>query len=198
MAVAGLRERKKLETHRALVRAAHDLVTDAGLDGVTVDQIAAAAGVSTRTFFNYFSSKEEAVVALDPTFVAEQVAALRARPVEESPVEALRAALFSHGGPDETLRRWRHRHELVAGNPRLFALNLATRAAVSAALGEVLAEREGIDPEESARAHMLVAAVLATTYTAIEWWLASDGSRPLTSVVEEAFDLLEPARLTSG
>jgi len=59
---AGLRERKKAERRLALIDAAHRLVEERGFDCVTVEDIAAAAGVSTRTFFNYFDTKDDAIV----------------------------------------------------------------------------------------------------------------------------------------
>ena len=55
-------ERKKRETRRAIHRAALDLVEESGFDAVTTDQIAGRAGVSPRTFFNYFPTKEAAVL----------------------------------------------------------------------------------------------------------------------------------------
>jgi len=87
---AGLRERKKLATRLALHQAALELVAERGLDGVSVDDIAARADVSPRTFFNYFSTKDEAVLGLDPTATERLVAAFRARPATESPVQAMR------------------------------------------------------------------------------------------------------------
>ena len=61
----GRRERKKQATRAALSGAAVRLSLEHGVEHVTVEQIADDADVSLRTFFNYFSSKEEAVVAGD-------------------------------------------------------------------------------------------------------------------------------------
>ena len=70
---ASLRERKKLATRRSLRRVAFDLVAERGFAHVTVEDIAEAADVSPRTFFNYFPSKEAALFGTDP----DRVAALR-------------------------------------------------------------------------------------------------------------------------
>jgi AcrR family transcriptional regulator len=57
----GLRDRKKRRTRQAIRAAAIELFTQQGVDATTVDQISEAADISTRTFFNYFDTKEEAV-----------------------------------------------------------------------------------------------------------------------------------------
>nr|WP_217508572.1 TetR/AcrR family transcriptional regulator [Curtobacterium pusillum] len=66
-----MRERKKQQTRNAIHEAALDLVTDRGLAGVTVEEICAAAGVSPRTFFNYFPSKGNAALGLPATTIPE-------------------------------------------------------------------------------------------------------------------------------
>lgn len=69
----GLRERKKRARRGALIDAAQQLVAEHGLDGVTVEMISAEAGVSARTFFNYFESKDDAVLGAEDTDLAEEV-----------------------------------------------------------------------------------------------------------------------------
>ncbi|WP_108260134.1 TetR/AcrR family transcriptional regulator [Mangrovicoccus ximenensis] len=73
-----LRERRRIETAREIQRATLRLATERGLDNVTTDAIAEAAGVSPRTFFNYYTNKEAASVGLPPPFSEEARAGLRA------------------------------------------------------------------------------------------------------------------------
>src|ERR1700722_6030577 len=84
-----LRERKKLATRRSLRRVALDLVAARGFVHVTVEDIAEAANVSPRTFFNYFPSKEAALFGANP----ERVTALRERLIHTEPGQTALAAL---------------------------------------------------------------------------------------------------------
>ncbi|OFJ51344.1 TetR/AcrR family transcriptional regulator [Mycolicibacterium grossiae] len=88
----GLRERKKQNTRRLLVDAAVELCLRQGYENTTVEQIAAAAEISTRTFSRYFATKDAVFLAVLDDLVGEIVAELEARPDEEGPMEALRAA----------------------------------------------------------------------------------------------------------
>src|SRR5437588_9269776 len=96
---AGLREKKKQATREALRAAALRLALERGPDHVRVDEIAEAAGVSPRTYNNYFSSREQAIVAAITAERALRIAAaLRARPADEPLAEAVVEALVEQYG----------------------------------------------------------------------------------------------------
>ncbi|MFE2618572.1 TetR family transcriptional regulator, partial [Micromonospora chalcea] len=80
----GLRDRKKRQTRAALSAAALRLVAERGLDQVTVEEISEAADVSARTFFNYFPSKDEALLGDQPTDREVLAARVVAAPAEVS------------------------------------------------------------------------------------------------------------------
>ena len=94
-APSSLRERKKQATRRALRRIALDLVAERGFAHVTVDDIAAAADVSARTFFNYFPTKEAALFGASPDRLEALRQGIVSHPRDDSALEALRAVLVS-------------------------------------------------------------------------------------------------------
>lgn len=194
MTLVSLRERKKLGTRRALIDAARELVAAQGLKNVTVERIAETAGYTSRTFFNHFSSKEEAVVAHDPVRLALLAKELRARPAAEHPVDALRAVLIGGAEPEERIRSWQLRADLVARFPKLLPCYLASTDEVEQALTEALANRPGGDPFSEPILRMLVAAVVAAGCSGVAWWSASDREVPLASLLEAAFDLISRAQ----
>jgi AcrR family transcriptional regulator len=186
----GRRERKKVETYRALATAARELALARGLDGLTVEDIADAADVSVRTFFNYFSCKEEALVGVEQAVLAELGAELEERPADESPLEALRAVLTTGLDDAEAVRRWSLRTELVRRHPSLLPRHLAALAAIEAALAGALAARLGTDPGTDPFPAMAVAAAMATLRAAVASW--EDAGRPGTmdAAVDTAFATL--------
>src|SRR5580704_615968 len=90
---SGLAVRKKERTRRQLAEAAAELFSERGYAGTTIDDIAAAVDVSPRTFFRYFPTKEDLVVAIGETSIESFLAALGSRPAEESLLAAVGAAV---------------------------------------------------------------------------------------------------------
>lgn len=74
---SSLREKRRYETAREIQRATLELTVQSDLENITTEEIAAAAGVSTRTFFNYYANKEAAAIGLPPHFSEENKDALR-------------------------------------------------------------------------------------------------------------------------
>ena len=92
-AASGLRERRRAETVRALARAAYGIVRDEGVDAVTADAVAERAGVSRRTFFNYFPSVESVLTASVAELLAATTSRLEQRPADEDVVESVLAVV---------------------------------------------------------------------------------------------------------
>lgn len=92
-ATSSLRERRRAETVRALARAAYGIVRDEGVDAVTADAVAERAGVSRRTFFNYFPSVESVLTASVAELLASTTARLEERPAGEDLVESVLAVV---------------------------------------------------------------------------------------------------------
>ncbi len=113
--MSDLRSKKKLATYHALAAAARTLAAERGPDAVTVEEIADAAGVSPRTFFNYFSCKEEAIVGSEPSLIAALVEQVTNRPSDEDPLTVLEAVLTSEESAH--LAGWHQRiHVAESGN----------------------------------------------------------------------------------
>ena len=189
----GLRERKKQETREALASAALHLAVERGPDGVTVDEISAAANVSPRTFFNYFSSKDEAILAVthDPGQV--MLDDLENRPACESPLQAVREALIAGSEPlsrtpAETRLRMR---VLLAGTPSLQASYRAKWSAVERSVAEIIGRRVGLEADHDMYVSLLGAGAMAAFRVALErWWHADDDTPSLAELITLAFDHL--------
>ena len=187
----GLRERKKRETRLAIHRAALDLVEEAGFDAVTTDQIAARAGVSPRTLFNYFPTKESAVLGATPADLDEMRALLDARPASEPILQSIRAIVEARLSPttyDPQLRAQRRR--VILNEPSLGPALVGNNIRAENVLTELVADRLGLDPRESVRPRVTVASALAAVRACIEHQ-RSGGSGTVEEAVDEAFLLLE-------
>lgn len=189
----GLRDLKKAATRDALGLAAVRLGTARGLDAVTADAIAAEAGVSTRTFHNYFANKEEAVLHHIETSALEWFGMLRARPVEEPIWESLRfIAVSIVTDPERDLGETFAAAQLIESNPAVMARKLEIHHSLTRVLGEAIAQRTGTDIETDLYPNLLQMAVGAAVVAALTLW-TNDTSGMLSpkQLVEDAFDQLQ-------
>lgn len=191
----GLREQKKLATKAALHEAAIRLAVRDGYDAVTVEAIADAAGVSRRTFSNYFSSKEEAVLYGDSTRLQSLLDAVAARPAEDSAWTALRAATNSvlrelqrrrRECRDEDEPDWLTRARLIRSHPVLLSRQAAAYASFERALADELVHRL---PQESGnsvmRARVIAACFLAALRVGTQTWLDHSTDASLSEIIDE-------------
>ncbi len=111
--VEGRRERKRRETRERIANAAMTLFLQRGFEATTVDDIAAAADISKRSFFDYFPTKEEVISAWQDEFGAALAAAVAARPLPESLAKVVKEALTSS--------------IVAAANPRALAIDQLVR-----------------------------------------------------------------------
>jgi AcrR family transcriptional regulator len=188
----GLRERKKAQTRQALTAAAIRLSIERGSpDAVTIEEISDAADVSPRTFFNYFSSKEDAILAVDPERRAALRAELELRPEDETPVEALRAAVLAGVDDfDENGELWAQRLQLVREHPALSSGYVASFADFERGMVEAMAARLGLDPDVDLYPALVVTAALTVMRVTVKHWQATPDGPGLSELLDEAFDHL--------
>ncbi|GGM99999.1 TetR/AcrR family transcriptional regulator [Streptomyces fuscichromogenes] len=184
----GLRERKKRATHRALQSAAVDLFRRHGPDAVTVESICAEAGVSPRTFFNYFATKDEAAFMLEEGTPALIERRITARPAEETPLEAIRAVFVARLSELATGRLWLERMLLLRERPELLPRIVLTNRTVEDAVTRAVAARTGL-PEHHLYVRTTGATVFAALQAAISCWQPDSGPKVVT-LVREAVDLV--------
>lgn len=137
----GLRERKKRATRRALQQAAINLFRTYGPESVTVEDICSRAEVSPRTFFNYFTAKEEVLVPWDADIIANASERILREPATREPLDVLHTVL--HEALDVAMAgpSWRDQAILLRDHPELLPRVVAASRALEAALMDGLAER---------------------------------------------------------
>jgi AcrR family transcriptional regulator len=191
---AGLRERKKVATRKALGMAAMRLAVERGLEHVLVEDIAEAAGVSARTFNNYFASKYEAICALGFDRAMRIGSALRERPASEDLWTAIVHAVMSVYGAADHARdpEWMAGVRLVTSEAALRGEYLKVQGMTQYALAEAIAIRAGSRMDGSMFPRILAAAVTGAVQAAMDRWLHSDPPTALAPVMRRALqDLAE-------
>ncbi|KUL30726.1 TetR/AcrR family transcriptional regulator [Actinoplanes awajinensis] len=167
----GLRERKKLATRMALYEAAVRLAAERGADNVTIDAIAEAAGVSRRTFTNYFANKEEVFYYRDAYRMRRLCAAIRQQPGSDLWTVLTGAALEllteAYADADTS---WITQRRLLHGDPNHLAHQIAAYTAIERELaGEIASRVTG--PGAELRARVFAASFMTAMRTSVQYWI---------------------------
>ncbi|MFI5932366.1 TetR/AcrR family transcriptional regulator [Actinoplanes sp. NPDC051494] len=179
----GLRERKKAATRQALYEAAVRLAIAHGPEKITVEAVADEAGVSRRTFSNYFANKEEALLYGDRRRMGGMIELVRARPVDERPWAALSGAaqqFYEHLGTLDP--EWIAQTRLLRTAPTLVSHQVTTFAALERELAAAVAERITEADELGVRSRLMAATFLAAMRVALHTWLEHPDETALRDV----------------
>ena len=181
----GLRERKRQQTRERLTQAAMALFLDRGFEATTLDDIASAADISRRSFFHYFASKEDVVFAWQEESTAGLIAAVAARPANESMLAAAENAIYAmvrQLKPGEAIAIAR----LKRDNPALQARDQVKHEKLERALAEALGKRAGHKTE---KLQARLVAMIATGAMRIggEFWAAEGPHENPEALVKRTF-----------
>ena len=187
------RERKKAATRDRIRACALRLFREQGYDATTVEQIAAAAGVSHMTFFRYFPTKED--VALYDGYDPLIASSIAQTPATWPLIQRIRAVLVQglrqvyDTNRDTLLAQVKLIVDTPALRERMWAGQIATQQVILQAL-----EVDAHDPDARFQERVTVAACLAAASTAVLTWVENDGAPELPDLIEQAFDTLTRPR----
>jgi AcrR family transcriptional regulator len=191
----GLRERKRRATRRAIQLAALRLVAERGLDNVTIDEVSRVADISPRTYFNYFSSKEEAILG-DPPSLPESDAVERfiSNADGTTLLDGLVTVLIEAGDRTmEDAELIQLRHSLVKDYPQLFAIRMSKMRDFEEQVTGAIARRlQHDDPAGEAsfierRARLITLVALGVIRHAWASWATSEPKTELSVQLRRSF-----------
>jgi AcrR family transcriptional regulator len=186
-----IRERTRRIAQTELTVVAQDLFLEHGYEDTTVDQIAAAAGMSKRTFFRYFPSKEDLVIGKYDLVGDRMVQALDDRPAGEPVWESLRRVFdlfLGYVQDDDQRARSEAMEHIIRSSPQLNARYLDKMQRMQDLLVGRVASRlpvQAVTPDDP-RPAAIVGAAFACMQAARVAWLSSDQSRPFADYLDDA------------
>ncbi|KDN16926.1 TetR family transcriptional regulator [Amycolatopsis rifamycinica] len=186
----GLRERKKQRTREALIDAAQELFCANGFEATTVDQIAEAVEVSSRTFFRYFASKEDVALALADEQITAVLAAFAGQPADVPALTALKTAAVEVMRAYEADSRFHGLQDVISVSPALTAARIERATARFDEVARLIGARMGIDPAADPRPHLVASVALCAVQPAVAAWRAAGRRAPDSELTGQAFDLL--------
>ena len=185
VAAPGLRARKRQQTRERLTRAAMTLFLERGFEATTLDDIAAAADVSRRSFFHYFASKEDVVFAWQEEIITALIAAVATRPAGETMLTAAEnaiAAMVRQLDPSEAIAMAR----LKRDNPALQARNQVKYEMLERTLAEALGKRAG-HKRERLQARLVAMITTGAMRIGDELWTAEGAREKPEAMVKRMF-----------
>ena len=188
-----LRDRKRQLVRDEIARAAWELFDREGYEAATVEQIAERAGISRRSFFRYYSSKEDVAVGTSDALAEDFLAAVRARPKGEPPLVAIERALRP-----VVVERVKDRAQgqaiirLVRESPTLRRAMLARTARMEERLAQLLAARTKADPRRDPTPALLAFVARAMMDTAFNVWFDQEPA-DVGAMVDDLFRRLREA-----
>ena len=189
----GLRERKKIETRLALARAAMRLFEERGYAATTVDDIAAAANVSRRTFFRYFSTKEEVFIVDPGGKLAALHVALADGPPDEPTIAALRRGVVALAGTYFEPDLIRAEARVALQEPVVAAAGLAYQVRWEDALAVEVAADLGVDVDTDVRPRIVAHTTVAVLRAGVSAWFQGGCVGDPAEIVAATFDRTTPA-----
>lgn len=186
-----LRDRQRAQIRADIRRAAFRLFVERGYDAVTTEEIAAAAGVSPRTFFRHVPTKEELLLAPVRHGGAAIVNLLEQRPANESPDVALINAIITRTRSFEQTDTDEWREALLVAPDLLRKVTVHTPADKERA-AKLIAERMGVNPDVDLRPGLLVQLAFAAADFGFQQWVRQSGRPwPLDRYVTEALEAVK-------
>ena len=187
-----LQQRRRRYVAGEISRAAMRLFAERGFDAVTVDEIAEAAGMSARTFFRYFASKDDVVLQYRRRLDERLVDTVTTRPAEEGAVTALRNAFLATSTvPPEDREMVAVQSRVLFEAPALRGRAHAEQTTNSGPLVRALADRMGVDPAIDDRPQILAVAMSAVAGIAFEAWVLGGGHGDPADRIADALGTLE-------
>lgn len=182
----GLRERKKRETKKRLTEKGIALFLAKGIEHTTLDEIAAAAGISRRTFFYYFTSKDEILLSLQSAIGEMLADAVRKAPATSTPIDAVRDAAMSvcNAIPTHDMIEM---DRLMRSSPGVQARKQASYVQQEGEIYEALRERWP-EPERSMALRVVAMLSVGAMRIAGDIFNQEHGKRPMVNVLKEALD----------
>lgn len=187
----GRRERKQRETRRRIAEVGLQLFLSNGYDTTTLDQIANAAGISRRSFFSYFKSKDDLVLAWQDEGWASMWAELATVSSERTPLDAVQEVLVKHASRYEA-EEMQAIDRVMRASETLLARKPAVYLKQEEAMYETL-RQVWTDPVRYPGLRVLAMASVGALRLTIDAWSKQTGSRSTASFLEEAFANLRTA-----